>query len=132
MGVELNITENNVNQYKNIHLNPICCHPPVSYQVIMLTILLFRNFVISKQIYSTCNSTHWLVDGCVPINKRQRDPKGQSRMDNPEKLVTLSTKTQDEEQNKMRKKHNRICVGHYYTTTKINNVNKIKELRTTF
>jgi len=70
MGVELNITVYNVNQYKNIHLNPICCHPPVSNQLIMLTILLFRNLVISKQIYSTRNSPHWLEYGCVPINKR--------------------------------------------------------------
>ena len=37
-------------------------------------------------------------------------------MDNPEKLATQNT--QDAE------KHNTICVGHHYTQTKTNNVNK--------
>jgi hypothetical protein len=64
MGVELNITEYNVNQYKNIHLNPMCCHPPVSDQVIMLTIMLFRNLVISKKHKAHAFSTHWLEYGC--------------------------------------------------------------------
>ena len=40
-------------------------------------------------------------------------PKGQSKMNNPEKLATQGI--QDEE--KQNKKHNTICVGH-------NNVNK--------
>ena len=41
-------------------------------------------------------------------------------MDNPEKLASYGT--QDEE--KQNKKHNTICVGHNYTQTDINNVNK--------
>ena len=39
------------------------------------------------------------------INKRQRIPKGQSQMDNPEKLATLGT--QDEEKLK-KKNHNTL------------------------
>ena len=46
-------------------------------------------------------------------NKRYRKPKGQSRMDNTEKLSTLGT--QDEE--KENKKHNTIYVGYHYTQT---------------
>ena len=41
-------------------------------------------------------------------------------MNNPEKLVTLGT--QDEY--KENKRHSAICVGHHYTQTNINNVNK--------
>ena len=41
-------------------------------------------------------------------------------MDNPEKLATQGT--QDEE--KQNKKHNTIFVGHHYTQTNTNNVNK--------
>ena len=37
-------------------------------------------------------------------------------MDNPEKLATQGT--QDEEE------HSTICVGHHYTQTNTNNVNK--------
>ena len=37
-------------------------------------------------------------------HKRQRTPKGQSKMGNPENLTT-----------RRRKKHNTICVGHHYT-----------------
>jgi hypothetical protein len=33
---------------------------------------------------------------------------------------------------KIKKKHNRICVGQHYRQTNRNNVNKIKVLRTTF
>ena len=40
-------------------------------------------------------------------------PKGQSKMDNPEKLATQCT--QDEE----KKNHHTICVGHHYAQTKI-------------
>ena len=49
-------------------------------------------------------------------NKRQRIPKGNKKMDSPEKLKTQGT--QDEE------KHNTIRVGHHYTQTNTNNVNK--------
>jgi len=54
------------------------------------------------------------------LNKRKRIPKGQSKMDNPEKLAQYGT--QDEE--KQNKKQNTICVGHHSTQTNTNNVNK--------
>ena len=52
--------------------------------------------------------------------KQTRIPKGQSKMENPEKLATYNT--QDEEN----KKHNRKCFGNYdyYIQTNTNNVNK--------
>ena len=49
-------------------------------------------------------------------NKRQRIPKGQSKMNNPEKLATQGTQYKE--------KLNTICVGHYNTQTNTNNVNK--------
>ena len=42
----------------------------------------------------------------IEENERQKNPKGQSRIDNPEKLAT---QTQDED--KHSKKHNTICAG---------------------
>ena len=54
------------------------------------------------------------------VYKRQRKPKGQPRMNNPEKLAIPNT--QDE--NKQNKKHNTTCVGHHYTQTNTDNVNK--------
>jgi len=39
-------------------------------------------------------------------------------MDNPEKMATRRRKT--------KQKHNTICVGHNYTQTNTNNVNKTK------
>ena len=50
------------------------------------------------------------------VNKRQRISKGQSKKDNPEKLATRQRQT--------KQKHNTICVGHHYTQTNTNNVNK--------
>jgi len=41
-------------------------------------------------------------------------------MGNPEKLATLGIQDDD----KQNKKHNTICVGHHYTQTNTNNVNK--------
>ena len=41
-------------------------------------------------------------------------------MDNLEKLATLDTQDED----KQKKKHNTICVGHHYTQANTNNVNK--------
>ena len=35
----------------------------------------------------------------MSVYKRQRKPKGQSRMDNPEKLVTLGTQDEDKKKN---------------------------------
>ena len=37
------------------------------------------------------------------MNKRQRKPKGQSRMDNPEKLVTFGTQNTGRRQKKKKK-----------------------------
>jgi hypothetical protein len=42
-------------------------------------------------------------------------------MENPEKLATLGTQDVDEKKNQ---KHNTTCVGHPYTQTNTNNVNK--------
>ena len=55
---------------------------------------------------------------CCLLNNRQRIPKGQSKIDNPEKLATQGT--QDEE--KQNKKHNKIYVGHHYIQANTNNV----------
>ena len=48
--------------------------------------------------------------------------KGQSKMDNPQKLATLSTQNTERKQTKQ--KHNTICVEHHYPQTNTNNVNK--------
>ena len=53
------------------------------------------------------------------VNKRQRIPKGQSKKDNPKKLATSGTQY-EEKQNK----NTTPCVGHHYTQTNTNNVNK--------
>ena len=53
-------------------------------------------------------------------NKRLRKQKGQSRIDNPQKLATLGT--QDEHEHS--KQHNTICGGYRYTQANKNNVNK--------
>ena len=53
------------------------------------------------------------------INKRQRISKGQSKMDNPEKLTTQGT--QDEE--KTNQIHKAICVGHHYIYAQTNTNN---------
>ena len=48
------------------------------------------------------------------VNKRQRIPKGQCKMDNPEKLTTQGT--QDDEkpkQNKTKTQHNMCCTPLY-------------------
>jgi len=47
---------------------------------------------------------------------------GQSQMDNAVKLATHVQGTQNEY--KQNKKRNTICVGHHYTQTCTNNVNK--------
>ena len=56
------------------------------------------------------------LESILIMNKRQRIPKNQSRMDNPETLATLGT--QDKE------KDNTIGVEYHYTQTNTNNVNK--------
>jgi len=43
-------------------------------------------------------------------------------MDNPEKVATLGT--QDTRRSQTTKKQYTICVGHHYTQTNTNNVNK--------
>jgi hypothetical protein len=54
------------------------------------------------------------------LYKRKKIPKGQSKIDNSEKLATQGT--QDNE--KQNKKHNTGYVGHHYAQTNTNNVNK--------
>ena len=67
------------------------------------------------------------------LNKRQRKPKGQYKTENTEKLATQETKktattkttTNETKRRKIiNQKHNTICVGHHYTQTNRNNVNK--------
>ena len=65
--------------------------------------------------YKCAGIQHYLID------KGQRIPKGQSKMDNPEKLAAQGTLDED----KQNKKHNTICVGHHNTQTNTNNVNKM-------
>ena len=48
-------------------------------------------------------------------NKCQRKQKGQSRIDNPQKLATLGTQNEHEHS----KQHNTICVGYRYTQAKL-------------
>ena len=55
--------------------------------------------------YKCAGIQHYFID------KGQRIPKGQSKMNNPEKLATQGTLDKD----KQNKKHNKICVGHHYT-----------------
>ena len=53
------------------------------------------------------------------MNKRQTIPKGQSKQDNPEKLVTQGT------QNEGKQNKNTISIGHHYAqinTQKIRHV----------
>ena len=72
---------------------------------------------ISSFIATICLKGLLINKGLVP-NKRQRIPKGQSKLDNPEKLTTQVTQDED--------KHNKniISVGHHYSQTNTNNVNK--------
>ena len=43
-------------------------------------------------------------------NKRQRKPKGQSRMDNPQKLVTLGAQDLRPGRTKQKPQHNMCCI----------------------
>ena len=69
----------------------------------------------SGQVWNEINELYESID---ILNKCQRIPKGQSNMDNPEKLATQGYTKRSTKQ-----KHNTICVGHHYTKTSINNVN---------
>ena len=51
--------------------------------------------------------------------------EGAVKMDNPDKLSTQGTQHEDEQQKKTKRKPYTICVGHHYTQTNINSVNKI-------
>ena len=53
------------------------------------------------------------------MHKRQRIPKEQSQMNNPEKLGTPQN-----EEKKNKEKHNTICDGHHSMQVNTNNVNK--------
>ena len=52
-------------------------------------------------------------------NKDQGIPKGQSKMETPEKLSTQGT--QDTRRRQTKEKHNTICVGHHYMQANSNN-----------
>ena len=52
----------------------------------------------------------------VCVYKRQRIPKGQLKMDNPEKPTTQGTQDEDKQ---TKQKHNTIYVGHHYAQTNI-------------
>ena len=56
------------------------------------------------------------------LNKRQRIPKEQSKIDNREKQVTQGTQDSDKQ------KHHAICVRHYFTQANTTNVNKTRAL----
>ena len=55
-------------------------------------------------------------------NKRQRIPKGQSKMETPNKLATQGREYK--KQNKTKIKHSTICIEHHYTQATTNIVNK--------
>ena len=59
----------------------------------------------------------------VSMNNRKK-PKGQSRIDNPEKLTTLGTHDTRQRQTKLKTQLNKIYVGHHFTQANTNNVNK--------
>ena len=61
-----------------------------------------------------------VTDKLYHTNKCQRIPKGQSKMENTEKLATQTKKKNP--------KHNTLCVVHHYTLTNTNNVNKKRVL----
>ena len=48
--------------------------------------------------------------------------EGSIKIDNPEKLATDGTQATRRRQSN--KKHNTLCVGHQYTQTNTNNINK--------
>jgi hypothetical protein len=48
----------------------------------------------------------------LEVNKRERKSKGQSRMENPDKLATFGAQNEDKQK---QKKHNALCVRHHYT-----------------
>ena len=51
------------------------------------------------------------------VHKRQRIPKGQSKMGNQEKPA-------QKKKNKTKAQHNMCCLGHHYTQADPNNVSK--------
>ena len=69
-----------------------------------------------KTFYALLYLNSYMMYELKQLNKSQIIPKGQSKMDNPQKLTTSRRKT--------KQKHNTICVGSYYKQTNTNNVNK--------
>ena len=75
-----------------------------------------------------------VTDKLYHTNKCQRIPKGQSKMENTEKLATQTKKKKTKTQHNMcctplySNKHNTTCVVHHYTLTNTNNVNKKRVL----
>ena len=55
------------------------------------------------------------------VNKRQRIPKGQSRMNNPEKLATWGTQNEEKQ---CKNTHTYICIAHHYARTNTTQVSK--------
>ena len=55
--------------------------------------------------------------GTVKVGQKMRMPKGQSKMDNPEK------QQQDTRWRQTKQSHNIICVGHHRMQISTNNVN---------
>ena len=78
----LNITEQVNNKHQNSYLD-VCIHTFVCARIRVCVCVCVGGWV--------------LVWVCVPkqLNKRYTKPKGQSRMDNPEKLATLGTQEKD-------------------------------------
>ena len=68
--------------------------------------LLWKKPPIIITFFSTgCRHLNYAI-----LNKR----KGQSRMNNPERLATLGTQDEGKNQKQKQKTHNTICVGHHY------------------
>ena len=57
-----------------------------------------------------------LPENMASLNKCQRLPNWQIKIENPEKLATRRRKT--------KQKHHTTCVEHHYMQTNTNNVNK--------
>ena len=67
----------------------------------------------------------YVYDLLYMYTKRQRIPKGQSTKGQSKETGNIGYTTK---RKKTKIKHNTICVGHHYTQTNTNNVNKISAL----
>ena len=71
------------------------------------------NIIVIERFGSNWDKISWM---CSEFHVYFLKTKGQSNMDNTEKLTTQGTQYEE--------KHNTICVGHHYTQTNTINVNK--------